>query len=109
MPNDVANNMADTIHFLEEENASIMKSLTDLQLAYNEQMIELREAKRLLKLAVEDLHYLECHTVDEEGSCLISNRGEKINCFECPFNNNGRVDEKCIWNHEAEAEKLLKQ
>ena len=70
---------------------------------------ELKEAKRLLKLAVEDLHYLECHTVDEEGSCLISNRGEKINCFECPFNNNGRVDEKCIWNHEAEAEKLLKQ
>ena len=54
MPNDIANNMVDTIHFLEEDNASMMKSLTDLQLAYNEQMIELREAKRLLRLAVED-------------------------------------------------------
>ena len=70
---------------------------------------ELAEAKRLLKLAVEDLRYLECHTVDEEGYCLIGNSGEKINCFECPFNNNGRVDEKCIWNHEAEAEKFLKE
>ena len=54
MPNDTANNMADTIHFLEEENASLMRTQVDLQLAYNNQMIELREAKRLLKLAVED-------------------------------------------------------
>ena len=65
MPNDVANNMADTIHFLEEENASIMKSLTDLQLAYNEQMIELREAKRLLQAAEKTIDdycrgYCEC-------------------------------------------------
>ena len=65
---------------------------------------ELAEAKRLLKLAVEDLRYLERHTVDEKGSCIISN-----NCFECPFNNNDSFDEKCIWNHEAEAEKLLNQ
>lgn len=54
MPNEIANNMADTIHFLEEDNASMMESLINLQLAYNEQMIELREAKWLLKQAVDD-------------------------------------------------------
>lgn len=49
MPNDIANNMAETIRFLEEENASLMKAQVDLQLAYNEQMIELRKAKELLR------------------------------------------------------------
>lgn len=53
---------------------------------------ELKEAKRLLKLAVEDLRYLESHTVDEDGSCLISERGEKILCSDCPFNNGGTVN-----------------
>ena len=65
------------------------------------------ETKRLLKLAVEDLRYLESHTVDEEGSCLISDRGERIRCFDCPFNNGGKVNEKCVWNYEVEALKLL--
>lgn len=57
MSNEIANNMADTIHFLEEDNASMMKSLTNLQLAYNEQMIELREAKELLREAVNSLYF----------------------------------------------------
>ena len=68
-----------------------------------EWLTELKEAKRLLKAAVEDLRYLESHTVDEEGSCLISDRGERIRCFDCPFNNGGKVNEKCVWNYEAEA------
>ena len=55
MPNDIANNMTDTIHLLEEDNASLLESLTNLQLAYNEQMIELEKAKRLLKQAMEDM------------------------------------------------------
>ena len=95
MPNDIANNITDTIHQLEkelkdlrEENKVLIREcdrlikekgellnkvsggdvlrirqleedrimlnaqLTDLQLAYNEQMHELREAKQLLKLAL---------------------------------------------------------
>ena len=65
MPNDIANNMVDTIHRLEEDNASMMKSLTDLQLAYNEQMLDLKEAKRLLQAAEKTIDdycrgYCEC-------------------------------------------------
>lgn len=77
-------------------------------------LIELKEKReqiaeydKLLKSAVEDLRYLESHTVDEEGSCLISDRGERIRCFDCPFYNGGKVNEKCVWNYEAEALKLL--
>ena len=96
MPNDIANNMADTIHFLEEENASIMKSLTDLQFAYNEQMIELREAKRLLKLSLEQtnpkckycIHDLE----DEQDGYNPCCTGETANCK---------------WIYADEAQKLL--
>ncbi len=73
-----------------------------------EQLIsEKAEYKRLLKAAVKDLRYLESHTVDEEGSCLISDRGERILCSNCPFNNGGKVDEKCVWNYEAEALALI--
>lgn len=68
---------------------------------------QIAEYKRLLKTAVEDLRYLESHTVDEEGRCLISDRGERILCSDCPFNNGGKVNEKCVWNYETEALKLL--
>ena len=51
MPNDIANNMADTIHQLEEDRIMLNTQLTNLQLAFNEQMLELKEAKRLLILA----------------------------------------------------------
>lgn len=90
MPNDIANNMADTIRFLEEENASLTKAQVDLQLAYNEQMIELREAKRLLKLAVEDLNII--------GSCKTCVKSGDI-CRGC------RTDYK--WVHADEAFALI--
>ena len=94
MPNDIANNMADTIHFLEEDNASMMKSLTDLQLAYNEQMIELREAKRLLKLAVENMN---------DGGCTRS-------CSTCKYGRDGcKYTEGYEWVHTEEAAKLFKE
>lgn len=54
MPNDIANNMADTVNQLEEDRIMLTTQLTNLQLAYNNQMLELKEAKRLLKAAVED-------------------------------------------------------
>lgn len=69
MPNDIANNMADTIHQLEEDRIMLSAQLTDLQIAYNEQMLELKEAKRLLKVAVEDIHQDKCDTCTQEIDC----------------------------------------
>ena len=102
MPNDIANNMADTIRFLEEENASLAKAQVDLQLAYNEQMIELREAKRLLKLAVEDIEFAYfCF----HGSC------KHVICeMRCPYYI--KDDGTCstmAWRYYEEAMKLLEE
>ena len=96
------------VETLREDVETWSKNATSLQLSYNELLADYKKAKQLLKLAVEDLHYLESHTVDEEGRCLISdNRGKRILCSDCPFYNNGKVNEKCIWNYEAEALKLI--
>ena len=110
MPNDIANNMADTIHFLEDENASIMKSLTDLQLAYNEQMIELKEAKTLLRIANETIYEL----LDFGAAC--SGRMCDAHCIynaeDCPLNEmEGTTSCEGIrkWKYAAEVDKLLKQ
>ena len=94
MPNDIANNMAGTIRFLEEENARLTESHTDLQLAYNEQMIELRETKRLLKLAVEDFSVMDNHIY----SC------DRL-CDDCPLS--GERDHCLKWRYADEAERLL--
>ena len=68
MPNDIANNMADTIHQLEEQ---------------------LKEAKRLLKAAVEDInYYVDCY---------------EAHCDECCCDH----DNHCHWKHEAETLKLI--
>lgn len=96
MPNDIANNMADTIRFLDEENARLIESHIDLQLAYNEQMIELRETKRLLKLAVEDISGMDNHIY----SC------DRL-CDDCPLS--GERDHCLKWRYADEAEKLLKE
>ena len=75
---------------------------------YLDLLDEWAKARKLLKAAVEDLRYLESHTVDEEGGCLISEKGAKINCQDCPLNNNNTVlESKCKWNYEAEALALI--
>ena len=96
MPNEIANNMADTIHFLEEDNASLMKSLTNLQFAYNEQMLELREAKRLLKLSLEQ-------TNPKCKYCIHDLEEEQPNYNPCCTGETAN----CKWIHADEAEKLL--
>ena len=105
MPNDIANNMVDTIHFLEEDNASMMKSLTDLQLAYNEQMIELREAKRLLRLAISDFAKLDRENAQHK-TCMMP----EMDCAECPLSWDSiddRVEPCHRWHYTDEAKKLL--
>jgi predicted RNase H-like nuclease (RuvC/YqgF family) len=45
---------------LEDENASLSSHACDLQLAYNNELVNGREAKRLLKLAVDDINSRGC-------------------------------------------------
>lgn len=68
-----------------------------------EQLIsEKTEYKRLLKAAVEDFKWLEQHTEDDYGSCMV--KTGNLSCGNCPFNTNGA---DCKWKHEAEALKLI--
>lgn len=66
---------------------------------------ELKEAKRLLKAAVEDIVWLNEHTVDGEGQCLIETATDMETCLACPLNvNNSHV---CGWKHQVEALALI--
>lgn len=66
---------------------------------------ELCEAKKLLKTAVEDIVWLNEHTVDGEGQCLIETATDMETCLACPLNvNNPHV---CGWKHQAEVLALI--
>ena len=69
-------------------------ALTDLQLAYNEQMVELREAKRLLKAAVDNFSNMYDHIFDCDGMCDT-----------CPIHGNRDTCDK--WVHADEALELI--
>ena len=97
MPNDTANNIVDTIHQLEEDRIMSITQLTSLQLAYNEQMLELRKAKRLLKAAVEGFEFLGAW-MDEYGECTLD-------CSGCPLH---KPSYYCRgWNKQGEALALI--
>lgn len=59
---------------------------------------ELCEAKQLLRTVVDDFKWLEQHTENDDGGCVINS------CANCPFNIEGT---DCKWKHEAEALKLI--
>lgn len=62
------------------------------------------KAKELLKAAVEDINWLNEHTQDEDGSCIMrTNSG----CSSCPLDING--DLFCKWKHNDEALKLIEK
>ena len=71
-----------------------------------EQLIsEKAEYKRLLKAAFEDIVWLNEHTVDGEGQCLIETATDMETCLACPLNvNNSHV---CGWKHQVEALALI--
>ena len=70
-----------------------------------EWLTELKEAKRLLKAAFEDIVWLNEHTVDGEGGCLIETATDMETCLACPLNvNNPHV---CGWKHQVEALALI--
>lgn len=69
-----------------------------------EWLTELKEAKRLLKSAVEDINWINEHTQDDDGSCIMrTNSG----CSGCPLDING--DLFCKWKHSDEALKLIEK
>lgn len=62
------------------------------------------ELKRLLKAAVEDINWINEHTQDEDGSCIMrTNSG----CSGCPLYINS--DLFCKWKHNDEALKLIEK
>lgn len=63
---------------------------------------ELREAKRLLKLAVEDFKFLGVQTEDEYGSCGLKD----CNCDLCVLGG-GNLADNCQWRYANEALKLI--
>jgi hypothetical protein len=63
------------------------------------------EYKRLLKAALEDIVWLNEHTVDGEGRCLIETATDMETCLACPLNvNNSHI---CGWKHQVEALALI--
>ena len=88
---------------------NVMPKYRRLSEENQKQKEQIAEYKRLLKAAVEDFRFLESHSEDEEGNCLINYNGLKIDCKICPLNNAGICDPKivCRWNHEAEAIALI--
>ena len=121
MPNDIANNMADTIHQLEkelkdlrEENKVLMQECDRLIKEKGELLSkvsggdvlricqleeQLEKAKRLLKLAVEDLATMPCNNdAYRPDSCNIC--GKQGDCF---------YSDSFKWRYADEAEKLLEE
>ena len=72
---------------------------------YLDLLNEWAEMKELLKAAVEDIVWLNEHTVDGEGQCLIETATDMETCLACPLNvNNSHI---CGWKHQVEALALI--
>lgn len=65
---------------------------------------QLKEAKRLLSVALNDIAWLNDHSVDELGACSI----ERDDCEECPLycEENASV---CGWRYQVDALKILNE
>lgn len=63
---------------------------------------QLKEAKRLLRLALNDIAWLNEHSVDEFGVCNIA----RDDCKPCPLycGENARL---CGWRHQVDVLKIL--
>lgn len=89
--------------------AEWLTELKDLRAEQNDQyvfihelMSELKEAKRLLKLAVEDFETIESNLEYDE-HCVI--KTHSIRCDECPLS--AATIYRCKWRHADEALKLM--
>lgn len=94
--------------------AEWLMELKDLRAEQNDQyvfihelMSELKEAKRLLKLAVEDFETIESNLEYDE-HCVI--KTHSIRCDECPLSAttmSAATIYRCKWRHADEALKLI--
>ena len=103
------NDIIKTLQFEKEQLEAKNRLLQEKIESDNRQILaydaELREAKRLLKAAFEDIVWLNEHTVDGVGRCLIDTASDMEPCLACPLNvNNSHV---CGWKHQAEALALI--
>ena len=90
---------------MEESAKDNQEALEKRDKMLRDTVAELCEAKRLLKAAVEDIVWLNEHTVDGEGQCLIETATDMETCLACPLNvNNPHV---CGWKHQVEALALI--
>ena len=100
------------IHKLEELNAEIraeaervLRENTVLREKQESADRQIAEYRRLLKSAFEDIVWLNEHTVDGEGRCLIETATDMETCLACPLNvNNSHI---CGWKHQVEALALI--
>ena len=105
MPNDIANNMADTINQLDEQIKELEAKHWDecRQIAHYDD--ELKEAKRLLKAAVEDFAKLNRENAKNK-NCMMP----EMHCADCPLNRDSVDDraEPChSWRYADEALMLI--
>ena len=108
MPNDIANNMADTIHELEkelkdlrEENKVLTRDCLRLIKAngkLRKKLGQIAKYKRLLKAAVEDFNSIGRVLEGNDILCM-----KYIACKGCPFDG----DNCNKWRYADEAENLL--
>ena len=66
---------------------------------------QIAEYKRLLKAAFEDIVWLNEHTVDGDGGCLIETATDIETYLACPLN--VKNSHLCGWKHQAEALALI--
>lgn len=80
-----------------------MKVCADEHRQLAEWLRELKEAKRLLQLAWDDIQTLNDATANDEGNCLIEDNFES--CTECPLFCGSK--KYCGWRYQVDALVLL--
>lgn len=87
---------------LEDENVSLSSHACDLQLAYNNELVDGREAKRLLKLAVDDLSN-SIGAMYTCPYCKYVDRKSEV----CAIRQEQYCGDICEWRYADEALKLI--
>ena len=64
---------------------------------------QLKEAKRLLSLALDDIAWLAEHSIDELGVCSL----QRDSCEGCPLNCGDDV--LCGWRYQVDVLKILQE
>lgn len=83
------------------QNECVECAASHRQLA--EWLKELKEAKRLLSLALDDIAWLAEHSIDELGVCSL----QRDSCEGCPLNCGDDV--LCGWRYQVDVLKILQE